>query len=383
MKPRLVIITEIIAPYRVPVFNSLAAQAQVDLHVLFLAETDPRLRQWTIPKGEIRFSYDVLPSFRLRLGNLNLLLNRGLDKALRQARPDVIVCGGYNYPSAWQAAFWARKGNIPFLLWTESNACDHRGRSALVEYLKQKFLGLCRGFVVPGEASKSYLQQLGSPAELIFKAPDAVDNDLFMQGARTARTNPASVRGRIDVPERYFLNVGRLIRAKGVLDLLEAYANLAEEIRAAVGLVFVGEGEEKRELIRRASLIRPGTVKFSGFVQKEQLAEFYALADALVFPTHSDPWGLVVNEAMACCLPVIASDVAGCVSDLIEDGWNGFVVPVSDVRRICSSMELMAKGDDLRGQMGERSLQRIREYSPEACAAGIAKAAFVACGDKS
>jgi glycosyltransferase involved in cell wall biosynthesis len=168
-----------------------------------------------------------------------------------------------------------------------------------------------------------------------------------------------------------------------VLDLLEAYANLAEEIRAAVGLVFVGEGEEKRELIRRASLIRPGTVKFSGFVQKEQLAEFYALADALVFPTHSDPWGLVVNEAMACCLPVIASDVAGCVSDLIEDGWNGFVVPVSDVRRICSSMELMAKGDDLRGQMGERSLQRIREYSPEACAAGIAKAAFVACGDKS
>jgi glycosyltransferase involved in cell wall biosynthesis len=113
------------------------------------------------------------------------------------------------------------------------------------------------------------------------------------------------------------------------------------------------------------------------------LAEFYALADALVFPTHSDPWGLVVNEAMACCLPVIASDVAGCVSDLIEDGWNGFVVPVSDVRRICSSMELLAKGDDLRGQMGERSLQRIREYSPEACAAGIAKAAFVACGDKS
>jgi hypothetical protein len=85
MKPRLVIITEIIAPYRVPVFNSLAAQAQVDLHVLFLAETDPRLRQWTIPKDEIRFSYDVLPSFRLRLGNLNLLLNRGLDKALRHS----------------------------------------------------------------------------------------------------------------------------------------------------------------------------------------------------------------------------------------------------------------------------------------------------------
>ena len=383
MKPRLVIITEIIAPYRVPVFNSLAAHGEVDLHVLFLAETDPKLRQWTIPKDEIHFSYHVLPSFRLRLGNFNLLLNRGLDRALRQARPDAILCGGYNYPASWLAAFWARQRNIPFLLWNESNAADHRGRSALVEYLKRKFLGLCRAFVVPGEASKLYLQQLGLPAELIFKAPDAVDNELFARGARMARTNLASVRKRIDVPERYFLNVGRLILVKGVLDLIEAYANLDEEIRAAVGLVFVGDGEAKAELIRRASLIRPGTVKFSGFVQKEQLAEFYALADALVFPTHSDPWGLVVNEAMACRLPVIASNVAGCVSDLIEDGWNGFIVPVSDVKRISSSMELLAKGDDLRGQMGERSLQRIQEYSPEACAAGIAKAALATCGEKS
>jgi glycosyltransferase involved in cell wall biosynthesis len=242
MKPRLVIITEIIAPYRVPVFNSLAAHGDVDLHVVFLAETDPKLRQWTVPKDEIRFSYSVLPSFRLQLGNRSLLANRGLDRALRQARPDVIVCGGYNYPSAWQAAFWARKRNIPFFLWTESNAADHRGRSAFVEYLKRKFLRMCRGFVVPGEASKSYLQQLGLPAELIFKAPDAVDNELFTQGARIARADLASVRKGIDLPERYFLNVGRLIRAKGVLDLLEAYANLDEEIRAAVGLVFVGEG---------------------------------------------------------------------------------------------------------------------------------------------
>jgi glycosyltransferase involved in cell wall biosynthesis len=383
LKPRLVIITEIIAPYRVPVFNALAAHGEVDLHVVFLAETDPKLRQWKVPKDEIRFSCQVLPSFRLRLGNLNLLMNRGLDGALQRAQPDAIICGGYNYPCSWQAAFWARTRKIPFLLWTESNAHDHRGRSALVEYLKRKFLGLCCGFVVPGEASKSYLQQLGLREEMIFKAPDAVDNELFTQGARIARTNIVSVRQRIKVPERYFLNVGRLVQAKGVFDLLEAYANLEEEIRSAVALVFVGEGDAKEELVRRSRLIRPGTVKFSGFVQKEQLAEFYALADALVLPTYSDPWGLVVNEAMACRLPVIASNVAGCVSDLIEDGWNGIIVPVSDVGRISSSMELLAKGDDVRRQMGERSLQRIQGYSPEACAAGIAKAARVACGERS
>jgi len=383
MKPRLVIITEIIAPYRVPVFNALAAQGEVDLHVLFLAETDPTLRQWTIPKNEIRFRYYVLPSLRLRLGNFSLLVNRGVNNTLNQARPDVIVCGGYNYLSSWQAAFWARRRSIPFLLWTESTAADHRGGSAAVEGLKRKFLELCSGFVVPGAASKSYLQQLGFPESLIFKAPDAVDNAFFAEGAQIARTNSVAVRRRIELPERYFLNVGRLIRVKGVLDLLEAYAKLDGEIRAAVGLVFVGDGVAKEELTRYAALIRPGTVKFSGFVQKDQLAEFYALADALVVPTHSDPWGLVVNEAMACSLPVIASNVAGCIRDLIEDGWNGTIVPVGDVAKLGCAMEFLAKRGDLRAQMGERSLQRVLAYSPEACAAGIAKAAIVACGEKS
>lgn len=383
MKPRLVIITEIIAPYRIPVFNTLSARGDLDLHVLFLAETDEKLRQWTVPKNEIRFSYSVLPSLRLRLGNLSLLLNRGLNRALRQVRPDVVVCGGYNYPSSWQGVFWARRRGIPFLLWTESTAADHRGGNPVVEALKRKFLQLCSGFVVAGAASKSYLQQLGFPESLIFKAPDAVDNALFAKGAQNARTNRVAVRRRIDLPERYFLNVGRLIQAKGVLDLLDAYAKLDESIRASVGLVFVGDGTAIEELTKRASLIRPGTVKFSGFVQKEQLPEFYALADALVVPTHSDPWGLVVNEAMACSLPVIASNVAGCVSDLIEDGWNGIVVPVSDVERLCSSMEFLAKHEDQRARMGERSLQRVLEYSPEACAGGIAKAAIVAYGERS
>ena len=79
MKVRLALITEIIAPYRVPVFNALAARDDVDLHVIFLAETDPKLRQWAVPKNEIRFSYEVLPSIRLWVGSANLLVNRARD----------------------------------------------------------------------------------------------------------------------------------------------------------------------------------------------------------------------------------------------------------------------------------------------------------------
>ena len=73
MRPRLVILTEIISPYRIPLFNALVCRNEVDLHVIFLAETDPTLRQWRVYKDEIKFSYQVLPSFRKRIGRYNLL----------------------------------------------------------------------------------------------------------------------------------------------------------------------------------------------------------------------------------------------------------------------------------------------------------------------
>ena len=129
MKTRLTLITEIIAPYRIPVFNALAARADTDLHVVFLAENDASLRQWLVCKDEIRFPYEVLPSLRCRLRGQNLLLNWGVTRALAAFRPQVILCGGYNYPASWQAAYWAKRERVPFLLWVESTSADLRRRS--------------------------------------------------------------------------------------------------------------------------------------------------------------------------------------------------------------------------------------------------------------
>jgi glycosyltransferase involved in cell wall biosynthesis len=164
------------------------------------------------------------------------------------------------------------------------------------------------------------------------------------------------------------------VQEKGVFDLLEAYGKLAAEIRAAVGLVLVGEGPAGGELTRRSNQINPGRVQFAGFIHREQLACYYALAEMFVFPSHTDTWGLVVNEAMACGLPVISSDAAGCTADLVQEGWNGRVVCRGDIPQLTAAMEELAQDSSLRTQMGNHSKERILRYSPAACAAGIAEA---------
>jgi glycosyltransferase involved in cell wall biosynthesis len=372
MKARLTVITELIAPYRVPVFNALAARDDVELHVIFLAKTDPSLREWEVPFGEMRFSFEVLPSWRRRVGKYNILLNRGIPKALEAKPADVILCGGYNYLASWQAAYWARAQKVPFLLWLESTAADQRSERMAIESLKKRFLGLCRGFVVPGKSSAEYLRSLGVREEAIFTAPNAVDNDSFSTRAEAARSAGSIVREQLRLPERYFLNVGRLVRAKGVFDLLEAYAKLDGSLRREIGLVYAGDGAARPELEARAAKITLGRICFTGFVQKERLPSYYAFADALVFPTHSDPWGLVVNEAMACSLPVITTSVAGSAADLVKDEWNGKVVHAQDPVELTAAMEHLMTKPDLKSLMGQRSRERIAAFSPDCCAAGIA-----------
>jgi glycosyltransferase involved in cell wall biosynthesis len=377
MKKRITMITEIIAPYRIPVFNALAQHEAVDLHVIFLSETDPSLRQWCVYKNEIKFSHQVLPSWRKTVGKYNVLLNWGSWSALDQCSPEVVICGGYNYLASWVTLLWTRWHQIPLLLWSESNSRDRRGGHAPVEFLKMRFLNQCTGFVVPGESSSAYLRSLGVPPVAITVAPNAVDVAFFAREAEAARQEEKNLRRRLQLPERFMLYVGRLIPEKGIFDLLEAYAKLDCDLRSALGLVFVGEGRSKAELLERAARISPGSVRCAGFIQRGELPAYYALAEALVFPTHTDPWGLVVNEAMSCGLPIVITRVAGCVEDLVEDGWNGYVVATEDVDNMSLAMESLAHNSDLRRQMGSSSSKRILGYSPQACAVGLARAALL------
>lgn len=371
MSRRLVILTEIISPYRIPLFNALAQFSEVDLHVIFLAETDPTLRQWQIYKEEIRFSHQILPSWRKRVGKYNVLLNRGVGRALAAAAPQVILCGGYSYLASWQCLLWARAHKIPLFLWSESNLQDQRRGYALVEFVKNQFLNRCSGFVVPGRSAREYLRAHKVEDSRIFTAPNAVDNDWFASTAAQARQQENESRQKLSLPGRYFLFAGRLVREKGVFELLSAYAKLDGSMRQQIGLVFVGDGVCRQEMEEQASSISPGVIRFAGFAQREQLATYYALADALILPTYTDTWGLVVNEAMACGLPVILSRAAGCAPDLVRENWNGLLVAPRDVSSLILALRTIANQSGPCMTMRTHSAQHISNYSPQEWSRGI------------
>jgi len=371
----MVLITELIAPYRIPVFNALARRKEVELHVIFLSRTDASQRQWRVYEEEIKFSYEVLPCWRRRVGKFNVLLNRGMAESLRKFAPDVVICGGYNYVSSWQALRWAKRHSVPFVLWSESTGNDSRNKHAPMEFLKSKFVGSCDGFVVPGQSARDYLLSLGVKSEDVSIAPNAVDTALFASAGAVVRQNAAQLRAQLALPERYFLFVGRLVAEKGVFDLLDGYERMSPALRASVGLVFAGEGSMRAELESRARDIHPGRVHFAGFVHRDELAAYYALAECFVFPTRTDPWGLVVNEAMACGLPVICTGVAGCAADLVQE--NGRLVSPANADELASAMKDIAINSDIRERMAGESRQAIQAHSPERCAAGLALAATV------
>ena len=142
----------------------------------------------------------------------------------------------------------------------------------------------------------------------------------------------------------------------------------------------MGDGPCRAELQREASSISSGTIKFTGFAQREQLPAYYALAEMFVLPTYTDTWALVVNEAMACGLPVIVSRVAGCASDLIQEDWNGLLVEPKDVASVKAAITSLATRPDLCANMGAHGRQHIAQFSPEAWSVAITEAVSTIIG---
>jgi glycosyltransferase involved in cell wall biosynthesis len=362
---RTTILTSIMAPHRVELFNALAADPQIDLTVVYLARSDPS-RRWMTYEAEMRYRREVLRGWaQIARGEGYAHVTSGLVSALRRARPQVLVVGGWDQLAYQEARLLRGWLGTRLIWWVESTTRDRRHESSATRWLKRRLLDSSDGCVVPGSASTAYVLGLGASPSHVWVAPNAVDNSIY-RSDESGRSAPAeAVR---------FLYVGRLESSKGLAVLLDAWARMPTGVR----LTLVGSGSLRGPLEDRSRLADMQPVEVVGHLERNELAGVYSDTDVFVFPSVSDPWGLVVNEAMASGLPVIATHAPGAVDDLVVDGQNGRLVPPLDPAALTAAMAELATSRELRLAMGRRSAERIEDFRPQDWANGMRDAAMTA-----
>lgn len=360
-KPFVVYWNNIPSPYMVERFNAIADRGEINFEAWFNDRVEPD-RSWTVDESTWRFRYRYVPCTRFAGRVLHwpwLVLGQ---------RPDVLV-SLYAEPSFLIGWTLARLRGSKTGFWTEVTFDRWTPRSKFKEALKRMIFPRVDAVVTVGFDGKSFAERYGASSDSIFFAPHVIDVEHYSQGAVCAGPNRDFLREKLGLRGATFIYVGRLWWGKGINYLLDAFEKVQRQSVEEVSLLIVGDGPEETAL--RETCIARGihNVVFAGFKQKPDLPKYYAAADVFVFPTLGDPYGLVVDEAMACGLPVISASAAGEIRDRVEEGINGYIVPPEDSAALASMMLKLSHDAKLRKRMAQASAEKIKGHTPEKWAA--------------
>lgn len=295
---------------------------------------------------------------------------RLLWSELDRLAPEFVAIQGWSDRAALTTAQWALQNDAGIVLFSESNSYDHP-RRPVSEATKTRILNLCDAAFVGGRDHVDYLKQLGFDEARITLGYNAIDNRHFAPSGTDART-----------PDRppFFLLVCRLAPEKNIQSALRAYARyrqMAESPRWDLLILGIGPLEEQLKSMA-GELGVAETARFEGFRKYEDLPALYHAAGALLHVSTGEPWGLVVNEAMAAGLPVIVSTSCGCCCELVRNGENGFAVDPMQIDAIAEHMRDLSDGRVDRRRMGEASSKIIANWGPERFATGFRAALDIA-----
>jgi 1,2-diacylglycerol 3-alpha-glucosyltransferase len=304
----------------------------------------------------------------------------GIRRVLEAERPDALGIVGYSRPESMAALNWARKHDRPTILMSESQEIDHP-RTWWKEAIKRRRVARFSSGLVGGPRHRDYLVKLGMARSKIALGYNSVDNDAFARRAEAARRSPDARRGLPDRP--YFLAINRFVPEKNLNRLVEAFSRYrADATSDAWDLVLCGDGpgaEEVDRAIRSSGLAH--AIHRPGFLQAEELSPWLAFASAFVHPSLMEPWGLVVNEAAACGLPLLVSDRAGCVETLVPDppGTTGRRFDPRDELELTAALAwISGLPESERQGMGRRAAEVVSHWGPDRFAEGTVEALALA-----
>ncbi|HTV09727.1 MAG TPA: glycosyltransferase family 4 protein [Candidatus Aquilonibacter sp.] len=373
--------------YQAPLLRRIAREPGIDLTVFFGSDFSVRGYQDQGFNVEVQWDVPLLDGYRSEFlprlrdsGTVSPLnpISRGILQRLRMpdGAPafDALWVHGYASVNALQGIFAASALGIPVLLRAESWLAD-RPRHPATLAAKELFFRMLRPAIAAalpiGSRNREYWARYFGPDMPQFLMPYAVDNAYFAARAQNADT--AKLRAELQLsPNRpVILFASKLQQRKHADHLLEAYHRLCFSSDPGPYLVIVGDGEERQPLETRATELGLDGVRFAGFRNQSELPAFFALAQVFVLPSRHEPWGLIVNEAMACGCCVVVSDDVGAHTDLITNGVEGFVYPTGNIEALTNALRQVLSVPGQARRMGEAARSRIAGWDFEADVRGL------------
>lgn len=330
-------------------FRALNRRGTVNFECWFNRVRNPG-RTWIVP--DFGFEHAFVPSIPLTAGRVGFPWRHYCA-----ANPRIIVTFHADLAVAPSVLHGFRRDRT-LAYYVEKTFEEWIPRTRAREVAKRRLFANADAFLSPGADADEYIRRYRSDAHIHRLAPPLqtghFGDAIRMRGAPDA----AKRRHDLGLTGFVFMNVGRMWWQKGIGTLLDAYVDVRAR-GVSASLLLVGDGQDRDAYVSRVQTEQIPDVHFVDFVQQTDLPRWYALGDAFVFPTRGDPYGLVVDEAMASGLPIVSTDHAGEVGQRVIQGVSGSIVPIDDATALADAMTELAH-DPARAQaMGEQSRRLI------------------------
>jgi len=373
---KVLVLNNVPAPYFLPIFEKLGTVPDWQLIVCYSAGWNSSVG-WQDDVTKIKASYRViiLDQVKVRwkkyIGS-SLSAAIALLGVMHKEKPDYLICYGYTLMPQALLLCWAILTGTGFALIGDANYFfdQPNGLRRMVKSFWLRFVTKKASALIEiGTASRHFWEKYGAQPSQLFGSKLVVDNKRFFDASIAKSAEAKQLRERFGFADKViFLFVGRLIKRKNVDLIIQATCQLNSD---RFGLVIAGDGEELGNLKRLAG--NRQNIVFVGNVSQKELPAFYKMADVLVLPADKEPWGLVINEAMACGLAVIAFQHCGAAVDLVEEG-TGIKLLEFSVAEGAKAMELLINDPLLLKAMQVNSRAKIQAWSIENAAEGIVRA---------
>lgn len=356
---RLAMVTNIPAPYRVPVLNRVAAQAGVTLRTFYGAKTEPD-RHWDLPPFE--HDHCFLPGRIVERNGRFIHHNPAVWNALSGFRPDVVVTTGYNplHLAAWAWALLHRRRHV---VMTDGTDVSEAGISIVHRSVRRLVFATSGAFVVAADGGERLLRSYGVPAVRIHRSPLCANTAVDW-------ATSADVPRDIDL-----LFSGRLVPVKNADFALRVAHGLAQRLGRRVRLALLGSGPLESVLRQQAAALAERVdVQFAGHVSQAEIPRWFLRSRLFLFPTRWDPWGVVANEACMAGVPVLVTPHAGVAGELVKDGVGGRVLPLDEAAWVEAAAALFSDAM-LYERYAAAARKAVEPYNFDHAAAGIVAAA--------